>query len=137
MPAQKAVGTKFMQGAVVVGELNSIKPPEKSADTIDVTTIDVTDGYKKFITGFKDGGEVSLGGYFDFTDVGQLALDASYEAGTVDEYSIVFPAAIGATFTFSGVITKLAVGEANVKDALGFDCTIKVAGKPVLAASVA
>jgi len=135
--AKKAVGTLFKQGLVIIGSLDKIKPPEKSADTIDVTTIDVTDGYKKFISGFKDGGEVTVGGYFDFTDAGQLALDASFDAGTEDVYTIVFPPSIGATFTFTGVITKYAVGEANIKDALGFDATIKVVGKPVLAASVA
>jgi len=133
--AQKSNGTVFSQGAVVVGLLNKIKPPEKSADTIDVTTIDVVDGYKKFIAGFKDGGEVTVGGYFAFSDVGQLALDTAYEAGTEDTYTIKFPTSIGATYTFSGIVTKYAVGEANPDDALGFEATIKVAGKPVLAAS--
>lgn len=135
MSAQKANGTLLKQGTVTIGSLSKIKPPEKSADTIDVTTIDVIDGYKKFIAGFKDGGEVTVEGYFDFTDQGQLALDTSFDAGTTDTYTIAFPTSIGATFTFSGVVTKYGVGEVNSKDALGFSATIKVAGKPTLAAS--
>lgn len=131
--AQKSNGTVLKLGTVAIGSLNKIKPPEKSADTIDVTTIDVVDGYKKFIAGFKDGGEVTVGGYFDFTDAGQLALDSAFDAGTEGAYTIVFPASIGATFTFTGIVTKYAVGEANPDDALGFEATIKVIGKPVLA----
>ena len=135
MTAHRSNGTVLKQGAVVIGSLNKIKPPEKSADTIDVTTIDVVDGYKKFIAGFKDGGEVVVGGYFDHTDVGQLALDTAFDAGTESAYTITFPTSIGASYTFQGIVTKYAVGEANPDDALGFEVTIKVIGKPVLAAS--
>jgi len=136
MTVSKALGTTLKQGTTTIGKLTSISSPEKTADTKEVTTLDVTDGYKKYIQGLKDGGEVTVTGFFDITDTGQLALDTVFEAGTIDTYIITFPAAIDATFTFSGIVTKYAVGEANLEDPLDFEATIKVSGKPVLAVIV-
>jgi len=64
----RALGTKFNIGKgptpapVPVGNLSSIGGLELSADTIDVTTLDSTGGYREFIAGFKDAGEVALEG---------------------------------------------------------------------------
>ena len=119
---------------MLIGGLTSIKPPERSADTIETTTLDSLGGYKDFIQGFKDGGEVSLAGFYDQAYTGLSQIDVAYENGTSDTYIITFPANIGATFTFVGIITKLASpGEANTDKPLGFDATIKVVGKPILA----
>ena len=45
--------------------LTSINGLELSADTIDVTTLDSDGGYREFIGGFKDAGEVSLEGFLN------------------------------------------------------------------------
>ncbi|TGE31329.1 phage tail tube protein [Desulfosporosinus sp. Sb-LF] len=131
--ANRTIGTTLKQGSVLIGSLTKIKPPEKSADSHDVTTLDVTDGYKRFIPGMKDGGEVTVSGFFDPDDAGQLAMETAVDAGTTDSYVITFPATFGATFTFSAFITKFTVGEVNLDDPLSFELTLKVSGKPVLA----
>ena len=43
-----------------IAEINSITGPNKSRDTIDVTSLDSTGGYREFIGGFRDGGSVTL-----------------------------------------------------------------------------
>lgn len=132
--AKRAMGTTISINGVLIGGLTSIKPPERSADTIETTTLDSAGGYKEFIQGFKDGGEVALTGFYDQAYTGLVQVDAAFENGTSDTYIINFPANIGATFTFVGLITKLASpGEATTDKTLGFDVTIKVIGKPVLA----
>lgn len=132
--ARRALGTTISINGVLVGGLTNIKPPERSADTMETTTLDSTGGYRDFIQGFKDGGEVELTGFYDTSYTGLSNLDTAYENGTEDTYVITFPASIGATFTFTGVITKIASpGEANIDDPLGFSATIKVKGKPILA----
>lgn len=136
MAAKRTIGTVLKKGTTAVGGLTSITMPEKSRDSIETTTLDVTDDYKTFIPGLKDGGEVTVKGYFDHADTGQLALDTAFEAGTTDDYSIVFPAAIGVTFTFSAFLTKYAIGEVNLEDPLSFEATFKVDGKPELAATI-
>lgn len=131
--AKRTIGTTLTKGGVNIGSLTKITPPEKSADSIEVTTLDVIDGYKKFMPGLKDGGEVTVSGFFDSADAGQLSLDTAFEAGSEDTYIITFPAAIGATFTFAASITKYTPGEVNTEDPLSFELTLKVNGKPTLA----
>ena len=132
--AKRAMGTTIGINGVLVGGLTNIKSPEKSADTIEVTTLDSASGYRDYIQGFKEGGEVEITGFYDTSYTGQSNVDTAYESGTTDTYIITFPPSLGGTFTFTGIVTKLAgPGEANVDDPLGFSATIKVLGKPVLA----
>lgn len=126
-------GTVFNFNSQAVGALSSIGGISASADTIDVTTLDNQDGYKEFIGGFKDGGEVSLSGYFDYADEGQKALYAAFESGEVTECEIVFPTSMACKWTFSGVVTAVETG-AELDGAISFSCTVKVSGKPTLAA---
>jgi len=133
LPANRTIGTTLSKGGVTIGSLTSISSPEKSTDAKEVTTLDVSDGYKRFLPGLKDGGEVTVKGYYDSADAGQAAIDAAFEAGIQDTYIITFPAAIGATFTFNGIITKYTPGEANLEDPMSFELTLKVSGKPTLA----
>lgn len=125
-------GTTFSFGSTKVGSLTSIGGVSVSADTIDVSTLDNEDGYKEFVAGFKDGGEVSLSGYFDYSDAGQKALYAAFESGATTECIITFPTAMAAKWTFNGVVTAIETG-VELENAISFDCTIKVSGKPTLA----
>jgi len=119
--AKRAIGTTISINGVLVGGLTNIKPPEKSADTIEVTTLDSASGYRDYIQGFKEGGEVELTGFYDTSYTGQTNIDTAHESGTTDTYIINFPTNLGGTFTFTGIVTKLAgPGEANTDDPLGF-----------------
>lgn len=129
--AGAAKGTSFKIGTISVGELSSIGGVSVSAETIDTTTLDNTDGYRTFIAGFKDGGEVSLSGFLKYNDAGQKAIYTAFESGTVQSCSIVFPTAISASWTFNGVVTAFETG-AELEDAVSFDATVKVSGKPTL-----
>lgn len=131
MTATRAVGTKLLQGTTNVGGLTSIGGIEKSADTLDTTTLDSDGGYRTFIGGFKDGGEVALSGYFDPNDDGQIALDTAFETGGVNPYKIVFPEELAASWDFNGVVTAFSTG-AELEELVSFEATIKVSGKPTL-----
>lgn len=134
MAKTAAKGTTFKFGDQAVGALSSISGVSASADTIDVTTLDNADGYKEFIGGFKDGGEISLSGYFDYADLGQKALYAAFESGEIEECEIVFPTSMDCQWSFNGVVTAVETG-AELDGAVSFSCTIKVSGKPTLAAT--
>jgi predicted secreted protein len=114
-----------------VAGLTSIGGIAKTADTLDTTTLDSDGGYRTFTGGFKDGGEVSLSGYFEPGDVGQLAMDSAYESGAVTPFQILFPAELGASWSFSGVVTAISTG-AELEELVSFEATIKVSGKPTL-----
>lgn len=133
---KRALGTKLQIGAttpVTVAGLTSIGGLELSADSIDVTTLDSDGGYREFIGGFKDGGEVSLEGYLDATTgKGQKELYDLFESGAAEAFVIQFPAETKTSWNFNGVVTGFGTG-ADLEDPLAFSATIKVSGKPTLA----
>ncbi len=130
--ANRALGTRLMIGADKVVGLKSIGGIELSADTIDTTTLDSDGGYKEFIGGFKDAGEVSISGNFEPSDTtGQNALYEAFESGNVIQFQILFPAAMGASWNFNGVVTGYSTS-AELEDLVTFEATIKVSGKPTL-----
>ena len=131
MAKSKSAGTKFNIGTQAVGGLSSIGGVEISSETTDVTALDNTTGYKEYLGGFKDGGEVPLEGFMDGTDKGQEAMYTALESQEETEFSIVFPTKIGKTWTFKGIVTKFATSAA-VGDAVKFSSSIKVTGKPTL-----
>lgn len=129
--ANRAVGTKLKFDTIYVAELTSIGGLELSADNIDVTSLDSDGGYRQFIGGFKDGGEVSLSGFFNPSDPGQAAVYAAFESGATVPCGIEFPTALGASWTFSAVVTGFSTG-AELEEAVSFEATLKVSGKPTL-----
>lgn len=133
-----ATGTKLKIGPEdtpkAVARISNISGPNQSKESIDVTSLDSSSGYREFIDGFKDGGEVSLSGFFDYDDLGQRAVYAAFDTEGVERFVIEFPQRIGAKWTFSGVVTAFET-TSEVGNAIGFNATIKVSGKPVLSAS--
>jgi hypothetical protein len=127
----QSIGTKLKIGANSITELTSINGLDLTADTIDSTTLD-SDGFRTFIQGLKDAGEVSAGGYFNPGDTnGQKALLDAFNNGTLLNYTILFPAALGASWDFQGIVIGIKTG-VELEDGISFEATIKVSGKPSL-----
>lgn len=136
MAKSRSVGTKLTIDDKAVGALSSISGVEISSDTTEVTDMGNTTGYREYLGGFKDGGEVPVEGYLDGEDEGQDAMYAAMEDQEVHKFAINFPKAIGKSWTFDGVVTKFATS-ASTDDAIKFSATVKVSGKPTLAATTA
>ena len=136
MAKSRSVGTVFNIDDQKVGGLSSISGVEISSETTDVTALDNTTGYKEFLGGFKDGGEISLEGFLDGDDAGQDAMYAAMDDQEEHNFSIVFPKAIGKTWTFKGIVTKFSTSVA-LSDGIKFSASVKVYGKPSFAASAA
>lgn len=135
MDVKRSLGTKLQKGktsAVTVARLSSIGGLELSADTIDVTTLESDGGYREFIAGFKDAGEVALEGYFVPEEgKGQKELYEAFETGEEDDYVIQFPNDM-AKWEFKGIVVGFSTS-ADLEDPLAFSASIKVSGKPTLA----
>lgn len=126
-----AMGTTIRKTAgTAIAGLTSIGGLDLSSDTIDTTTLDTTGngGFRTFQSSFKDAGEVSLSGFFEYTS--HSAILADFMDNGVDEYVITFPG--GITWTFDGVVTGFSTG-ADLEDLISFEATIKVSGAPTLA----
>lgn len=126
MSAEKAQGTTFKFGDTTIGKLTSIGQVNVTADEIDVTTLDATDGYKEFLQGFKDSGEVPLAGLLHSAEK-RTPVVTAYNSGETKECTITFPS--GATLTFNAWIKGVSWGPAEVGGSISFGVTVRVTGK--------
>lgn len=127
-----AMGTRIRIGGNFIAGLTSISGLDLSADTIDVTTLESTNNYREFIQGMRDGGEVSISGFFEPGDTnGQVNISTLFNSGAITAFSILFPSAMGAEWTFNGIVTAFTTG-ADMEEAVTFEATIKVTGAPNL-----
>lgn len=126
------VGTKFRRwngvNWVDIAEINSIAGPNKSRDTIDVTSLDSTGGYREFIGGFRDGGSVTLP--MNFTRATYELMNSDYESDVLRNYEILLPDAEGTSFEFEALVTELGLG-IPADDKVTADVTLKVSGQVV------
>ena len=134
MAAVKGIGTIFKITTTAIGNLTSIGGLEISADTIETTALDSAGGYREYIGGLKDGGEVSVEGNLD-SEVAknQVKLYDAFETGAITDFTIEFPN--GAKWTFKGIITGFGTNT-DLEDLIVFSATIKVTGKPTFAMTV-
>lgn len=126
------IGTKLKIGANSIAELKEIGGLDVSADTIESTTLDNVDGYRTFMQGLKDAGEVSMSGFFNPADTnGQVAVYNLLNSGALTAFVILFPSVMGCEWDFNGIVTGFSTSAAT-DDGIPFDATIKVSGKPSL-----
>lgn len=131
--AISGVGTHFRRwdggNWINLAEINSINGPTKSRDTIDVTSLDSTGGYREFIGGFRDGGTVTLP--MNFTRDSYELMNNDFESDVIQNYEILLPDLEVTSFEFEGVVTELGLA-VPVDDKITADVTIKVSGKVVI-----
>lgn len=131
--AVSGVGTKFRRwdGANWdnIAEINSISGPTMSRDTIDVTSLDTTGGYREFITGFRNPGTITLA--MNFTRATYDIMKADFESDTRQYYEIYLPDADNTSLEFEGLVTELPLN-IPADDKITADVTIQVSGQVVV-----
>lgn len=127
--AISGVGTKFSRyngmAWVDIAEILTLDGPDKKRETIDVTNLDSTSGYREFIAGFRDGGSVKMSMNFTLDTYDQMNDD--FESDTRQTYEIRFPDDENTSFSFLGLVTELGLKTAGDKQIMA-DVTIKVSG---------
>lgn len=126
-------GVSLMRQGVEVAEITSLTPPSFNSDTIDVTNHDSIGRMAEFIGGMRSSDDVKITGNFILADAGQTGLLADQADGLVHAYTVVFPAAWGASFDFSAVVLKFGLGTFDAKgSAVSFEATMKISGSVTL-----
>jgi predicted secreted protein len=118
---------KFVDSAwVSVGEVTTISGPTMSRETIDVTSLASTGGYREFIAGFRDPGTMTFTMNFNRTDYEAMKTD--FESDTEQDYELILPDDETTTLEFSGLVTELPL---NLDPGSQITCnvTIKVTGQ--------
>lgn len=134
MAKSRALGTTLKVNSKAVGGLTTINGIEVSAETVDLTALDNSSGYREKEPGFKDAGEVTVSGFLDGSDQGQDEMYTLLSSGGTTTCNIIFPTKIGKTWTFTAGVSRFVTG-AELEGGVTFEATLLVSGQPVLAAS--
>ena len=128
--AKAGVGTLFRRWSgtawVNIAEINSISGPNMSRDTIDVTSLDSTGGYREFIPGFRDGGTVQLA--MNFIRASYDTMQTDFESDDTHNYEIVLPDDENTSVEFTGIVTELPL-EIPPDNKITMSVSIKVSGE--------
>lgn len=140
MSGQDAFGTQFQRGDgatpteafVTIANVTNIGGPERERETIDMTAHDSPDGWREFVGGLKDGGEISLDLNYDPTE-STHDLDDDFDDRLPRNYRLIIlpETADEHTWGIAGVMTKCG-DEFPHDDKMARSVTVKVTGKPTL-----
>ena len=117
-----------------IAEIKDLKPPPLSRDSIEVTSHGSTSGYKEFISGLRDGGEVGFECNWLPTNATQdedTGLLDTFDDDDNHNWRIVLPDSI-LTISFAGFITKFEP-ELPVTEQGKLSISIKVTGAVTVA----
>ena len=109
-----------------IAEVTNITGPGMTRDTIDVTNLDSIGGYREFIAGFRDGGEMVLTMNFTVNGYEQTHLDFAND-NTIN-YQLVLPDAGAYTLGFAGLVTAMPL-TVPTDTQIMMDVTIKITGE--------
>ena len=132
--SEKALGTKLnIIGALgvkkAVGSLKKLGGIDMKAGAVETTTLDC-DGYKTFIAGLKETGDLKIEGNFDPDDTdGQMALLGKFTSGVDTSFEVTFEST--ASWEFSGFVSGFSTGDATPEGIIPFSAAIKISGAPV------
>ena len=128
--AISGIGTKFrwMDGSIwaELAEITNIGGPNKTRDTIDVTNLDSPGGYKEYIAGMRDAGEISLD--MNFTRETYAIVNALFESEDLADFQIMLQDDEHTTFSFAGLVTTISMG-IPANDKISANATIKISGQ--------
>lgn len=113
-----------------IANVTSVKGPEIEREAYDVTAHDSPDGWREFIGGLKDGGEVSIEVNYDPRIHDALVSD--FDDAQPRNYKMVFPGTLG-SWSLKLLLTGFSQ-ESPVDDKLSAELTYKVSGKPTITA---
>jgi predicted secreted protein len=121
----------------LIAERVNLGGPSMSRDAPDVTHMDSPGGWREFIPGLKDGGEVTVEGNFvpdDPTHNAETGLLNEFASDVRGHWRITFPltGSPPVTWEFDAIMTGFEL-DMPVDDKLAFTATLKISGQPQLA----
>lgn len=119
-----------------IAERINLSGPSMSRDTPDVTHMDSPGGWREFIPGLKDGGEIQIEGNLVPEDPSQNAdtgLLNEFESDVRGHWRLVFPLSGSppVVWEFDAIMSGFET-DIPVDDKMTFTATLKISGKPTL-----
>lgn len=111
-------------------EVIALSVPQVEIDEVEATSFD-SNGFREYIPGLKDGGEITIEGNYISGNATDLLLLGALGASRL--YKIVVPAATGNRQCTGSVVLKSYVPDIPLDDRMTWSATFKVSGEPVWA----
>lgn len=119
------------RSGVAIAEVLSITGPGMTRDFIDVTNLASTGGYREFISGYRDGGELTF--TINFIYAGYNNMKTDFDSDSSIAYQVILPDGGNTTLSFNGYVTTMPLN-ITPDEAVTCDITIKITGEVSLAA---
>ncbi len=126
----KSFGIGVTVATNAIGGLTDVSLPGIEVSMIDITTHDSSGGYREFLGGLKDAGNVELTGKYDYANTGQAYLRNN--PGASAAFVVTF--SDGTKVSFSAIIGGFQVTN-PLDDSAEFSCSSKITGALTWAAS--
>ncbi len=114
-----------VEAFTTLAEVSNIGGPNISRDTIDVTTLDSVNGFREFIAGFRDGGEVVLD--MNWTRASYDLLKTDFDTNASRNYKIIMPDSGSTEFDFAAWVINIATN-IPTDDKITMTATLKIDG---------
>lgn len=134
MPKVKGLGTSISylptydsgDAPILIGSLKSVGEISPDSEELDSTTLDSPGGFREFMQGFKDSGELPITGLHDEDKPGQALCRTLYTSGAVGYFWVRFS---DATYVvFKAYVKSHTIGAADVDGMVGFAATLRISG---------
>lgn len=129
------VGTTLQRGDgaspevfTTIAEVTTIGGPELSSEEVEVTSLDSAGGYKEFVAGLRDGGQITFDCNYIGSDAQQNAIRDNV-GGTTENYRIVWPFSPTVTCTVAAQVTGFTMNT-EPNSAVTASITLKISGAP-------
>lgn len=134
MPKSKALATTISylpaynsgNAVTLIGALKSIGEITSDSEEIDVTTLDSPLGYREFIQGMKDSGDLPLTGLHDKTLTSQATMRTLFGTGASGYYWVTFPD--GTVVAFTAYVKNYTTGAPDLEGLVTFGATLRISG---------
>lgn len=137
--AQSGRGSTLSIGAAPtpVGEITDVAVTRGKWDTADVTNFE-SNSDEEFISTIRASGQVQLSGNRVSGDAGQVAVEAAYQSGEVESFTITLPktaaqATKGDAYTFNALVLSSDF-TVDVKKQIDYKVDLKITGPMTLTA---
>lgn len=135
MTAIAGVGTQFQRWNTntnkweSISQIKNISGPSKTRTQIDTTSLDTVGGYRTFISGFRDAGQLTFTMLFNRD--GYELLNSDFENDTPQNYQVILPDEDTTSLSFEGLVNEVPL-TIPTDEAVTVDVVIKITGPVTL-----